>query len=358
MTGVELQLSIIIVNWRVPDLLRECLLSLYREINLPYSHYEVIVVDNASADNSVEMVRNEFPHVRCVANIENIGFARANNQAYKLSSGRFILLLNPDTLLVENAIGRMLAHIQKRFSVVALGCRLLNSDGTLQRWAGGRFPTLWNVACHYLFVSRLLGHFGFDVSPYLTRDVDHDCEVDWVSGACMLLRRAAIPDPLFDPSYYMYGEDMDLCYRLKQSGGTVVYSPAASIVHYQGCSMDQQEGEILLSSLKGLRSFYARSRGTRLLWLFDAVTVLGFGLRWCAYRMGAATLGNAGLAAKATSARKYLSIALTIFRSDRRIGASVPRPLREPDVASQSPMLHHNQTRLRRQGCKAFRTLQ
>lgn len=164
-------LSIIIVNWRVPELLRACLASIYRETTIPPALFEIIVVDNNSGDHSVELVRDEFPRVICIANLVNAGFGRANNQAYQKSRGRFVLLLNPDTLIQDDVIGQTLAVMKQRPSVVALGCRLLNGDGSLQRWTGGRFPSLWNVACHYLFLSRLLAPLGHDVSVYLTHDV-------------------------------------------------------------------------------------------------------------------------------------------------------------------------------------------
>jgi N-acetylglucosaminyl-diphospho-decaprenol L-rhamnosyltransferase len=308
-------LSIIIVNWRVPELLRACLASIYRETTIPPALFEVIVVDNNSGDHSVELVRDEFPRVICIANLVNAGFGRANNQAYQKSRGRFVLLLNPDTLIQDDVIGQTLALMTQRPSVVALGCRLLNSDGSLQRWTGGRFPSLWNVASHYLFLSRLLAPLGHDVSVYLTHDVPHDCEVDWLCGAFLMLRRAAIMEPLFDPSYFMYGEDMDLCYRLKQAGGTILYTPATSIIHYHGASMSKQQGDIMLSSLKGLRIFYGKTHGPGKLWLFDALTVAGFALRWCAFSIGAGFSGNASLTAKVASSRRYLTIALQLMKT-------------------------------------------
>jgi N-acetylglucosaminyl-diphospho-decaprenol L-rhamnosyltransferase len=308
-------LSIIIVNWRVPELLRACLASIYRETKIPPTLFEIIVVDNDSGDHSVELVRDEFPRVICIANVVNAGFGRANNQAYQKSRGRFVLLLNPDTLIQDDVIGQTLALMKQRPSVVALGCRLLNGDGSLQRWTGGRFPSLWNVACHYLFLSKLLALLGHDVSVYLTHDVHRDCEVDWICGAFLMLRRAAITEPLFDPSYFMYGEDMDLCYRLKQAGGTILYTPAASIIHYHGASMSKQQGDIMLSSLKGLRMFYSKSHGPGKLWLFDALTVAGFGLRWCAFSIGAGFSGNASLTAKVASSRQYLTIALQLMKT-------------------------------------------
>jgi N-acetylglucosaminyl-diphospho-decaprenol L-rhamnosyltransferase len=306
-------LSVIIVSWRVPELLRGCLDSLRAETgDLWPAQLETIVVDNASGDGTVEMLRQDFPWVRTIDNRENVGFGRANTQAYAHCAGRFILLLNPDTLVRERAVSRMLAHMQAHRDIAILGCRLLNGDGTLQRWTGGDFPTLWNTAQHYLFLDKLFRPLGLGRSVYLSRDADADRDVDWVSGACLMIRREAVPDPLFDPSYFLYGEDMDLCHRVKRAGGRIVYSPVASIIHFQGASMQQQHGDILLSSLKGLREFFRRTNGAGRLWLFDLVTAAGFALRWAFYSLAAAGR-SAGAARKAKSSRHHLGIALRLI---------------------------------------------
>src|SRR5262249_26266572 len=130
----EVTLSVIIVSWNVRDLLRDCLRSLYGEMELTAGRWEIIVVDNASADGSAEMVHNEFANVCVLANSENAGFAKANNQALTSCRGEFILLLNPDTVVQDHAVDRMLRIMQAQPEIGALGCRLLNTDGSLQRW--------------------------------------------------------------------------------------------------------------------------------------------------------------------------------------------------------------------------------
>lgn len=302
-------LSVIIVSWRVPALLRDCLRSLFAEAERLDGDIEVFVVDNASGDETVDMVRREFPTVGLTENLENVGFGRANCQAYAQARGAFVLLLNPDTLVPAGALARLVERIKQSPDIAVLGCRLLNGDGTLQRWTGGRFPTLWNIASHYLFLDRLLEPLGLARSVYLTRDESADIDVDWVSGACLLLRRRSVPEPLFDPAYFMYGEDMDLCHRVKTRGGRVVYSPSASIVHFQGASMKQQQGDILLSSLKGLRSFYGATRGRRLLWAFDLITLVGFAARSTAYTLLSLARPDADGRARAASSRRHLGIA-------------------------------------------------
>ena len=136
--GSAKRLSIIIVNWKVRELLRECLLSLFRNTALPKEQYEVVVVDNDSGDGSVAMIHAEFPEVTAIANSENVGFGAANNQAMHYCSGTSILLLNPDTVVLPGAVDCMLKIMETSPQIAILGCRLQNGDGSLQRWTGGR----------------------------------------------------------------------------------------------------------------------------------------------------------------------------------------------------------------------------
>jgi GT2 family glycosyltransferase len=280
-----IDLSIIIVNWNVRDLLRQCLASVWQQGGLPAERLQVIVVDNDSHDGSAEMVAREFPQAELIANRDNVGFGRANNQALPLCRGRQVMLLNPDTLVLDGALKKMVDHMDAHPTVHVTGCRLLNGDGTLQRWTGGAYPRLLNVLNHYFFVDRLLPASMRPMPLYLDHDAQQDVEVDWVSGAVMLLRADRLQGKLFNPDYFMYGEDMELCHRLKQAGGRVVYTPCASIIHYQGESMKQQQGDVLLSALKGPRQFYRQMRGEKAVWLYDLITVGGFGLRWLLYRI-------------------------------------------------------------------------
>jgi len=305
--------SIIIVNWNVRELLRACLQSLRDEAGLPAAQMQVIVVDNASVDGSAAMVAAEFPEVALVANTDNVGFGRANNQVLPDCTGRHVLLLNPDTKVLDGAIGKLVALMDAQPAVAVAGCRLLNGDGTLQRWTGGAYPRLLNLVNHYFFLDRLLPSSMRPMPLYLDRDVPEDMAVDWVSGACMILRGSALDGKLFNPDYFMYGEDMELCHRLKMAGGQVVYTPRASIVHYQGESMKQQQGDVLLSSLKGPRQFYRQMRGGRGLWLYDLVTTGGFGLRWALFSLGNLLRPGRGLGEKARSSRDMMQRAWRIL---------------------------------------------
>ncbi len=312
----DIDVSIIVVNWNVRDLLRECLRSTLEDGGIAPDRLELIVVDNHSHDGSVEMVRAEFPRLPLIANTDNVGFGRANNQALPQCHGRYVLLLNPDTRVLPGALAALVRHMDETPAAAVMGCRLLNADLSLQRWTGGAYPRLANVVNHYFFVDRLLPPSWRPMPLYLDRDVRGDLDVDWVSGAAMILRADKLGGQLFNPHYFMYGEDMELCHRLKQAGGQVIYTPVASIVHYQGESMKQQQASVMLSSLKGPRQFYRHMRGDRGVLLYDAVTVAGFGLRAVLYGLGSVLRGgDVRLATKARSSRDLMARAWKILRS-------------------------------------------
>jgi GT2 family glycosyltransferase len=313
------KVAIIVVNWRVRELLRACLLSVLEHGGFDSGSYELIVVDNDSADGSVEMVREQFPQVRLVANTKNVGFGAANNQALELTDAEWIVLLNPDTLVEGAALARMLALLQAQPEVALVGCRLLNRDGSLQRWTAGTFPTLRNVASHYLFGDRLLPRAWRPRSLYLDRDAGTGSDVDWVSGACMAIRRTALQGQLlFDPRFFMYAEDMELCYRLKASGWRVRYEPSVSIVHYQGASLQQQQADIMLSSLNGPRRFFRMMHGARATRWLDVLTVCGFAMRTGLYALAGIAGGGPVYRQRAASSRRYLGLSLAVFREGRR----------------------------------------
>jgi GT2 family glycosyltransferase len=309
-----MQLSIIIVNWNVSELLKNCLESVYQQSLIAADEFEVFVVDNASSDDSVEMVRTYFPQVHLVANKENVGFGRANDQVLADCKADYVLLLNPDTLVIDHAIDKLLAHARCMPEVGVMGCRLLNLDGSLQRWTGGAYPNLSNVARHYLFLDRMIPEKYRPASLYLNKDIEQDEDVDWISGAVMLLRKSALNGYIFNEKFFMYGEDMECCHRLKKNGWRIVYSPVCSIIHIQGASMKKQQGEILLSSLKGLRSFYSMLHNDKRIWLLDWLTLSGFFIRWLGYSCLSIVKPGSHYKEKSQSSWKYIQITREIIR--------------------------------------------
>ncbi len=231
-------LSISIVNWNTRDDLRRCLESLPGGAS--ETSLEVFVVDNASTDGSAEMVEAEFPHVRLLRNPENRGFAHANNVALRQSTGDYLLLLNPDTLVRDGALDTLVAGMEAHPEAGIGGAKLLNSDGSLQ-YSCRRFPTFATG----LFRNSALGKLfpgNARVRDYLMTDFDHASvtEVDWVSGAALCIRRAVLEQiGLLDEIFFMYCEDVDWCYRVGQAGWKVLYFPDAVITHIIGRASDQ-----------------------------------------------------------------------------------------------------------------------
>jgi N-acetylglucosaminyl-diphospho-decaprenol L-rhamnosyltransferase len=246
------ELSIVIVNWNVRELLRRCLDSilgsdgLYVGLDTPgYSTSEgwtaeVIVVDNASADGSTAMLAQNYPWVRVVANSDNRGFTRANNQGLAISRGRFVLFLNPDTELRPDALRVMLDYAAAQPQVGIIGPQLRYGDGSLQS-SRRRFPTLVTFFLESTVVQRWWPRNRV-LSRYYVLDRPDDAisRVDWVVGACMLVRRAVL-DQIggFDEGFFMYSEELDLCRRAVDAGWHVVYLPAAVVTHYEGKSSEQ-----------------------------------------------------------------------------------------------------------------------
>jgi hypothetical protein len=201
---------------------------------------EILVVDNASTDGSAEMVRDEFPQIHLLANNENRGFTAANNQGLALSRGRYLLLLNPDTEVVGDALTRMLCYAEANKEVGALGPRLLNPDGSTQS-SRRRFPTFATA----LVESTVVQEWWQDnqiLRQYYMADTADDAiqQVDWVVGACLLVRRQAFEQVGgLDEGYFMYSEELDWCRRIKAAGWEIAYLPTAAIIHHEGKSSEQ-----------------------------------------------------------------------------------------------------------------------
>lgn len=229
-------LSIIIVNWNVRDLLWECLRSI--ETGRGDLALEVIVVDSASTDDSAAMVAAEFPWVTLLPQTENVGFPRGNNIGLREAKGEYLLLLNPDTVVVDEALAKMAAFLQANPDVGAVGPQLLNPDGTVQS-SRRRFPT---AATGFFESTWLEGLAPGVLRRYYALDLPDEttADVDWLTGACIMVPRA-VYDAIggLDEGFYMYSEELDWCRRIKESGWHVVYYPAAQIIHHVGKSSEQ-----------------------------------------------------------------------------------------------------------------------
>jgi GT2 family glycosyltransferase len=308
-------LAILIVNWNVRDLLRDCLAAIAASTGLPDESVETIVIDNASADGSATMVRAQFPWVQLVESGANHGFAKGCQIGYELTDAPFVMLLNPDTVVDPDAIGSMLAQIKDDPQIGILGSRLRNSDGSFQRASGGAFPTLTNLAWNYLFLGAILPRRWAPPAVYLADDPPGVRPIDWVSGASLTFRRAAVGPTIFHPAYFMFGEDMELCHRVAQAGWRVRYSARQSITHHHGASFARQSSmEVLASVYKGPRVFFHQGRGPIARIAYDAILFTGYASRWLLFSLLGWLRPDRDYRAMARFSRRYLGVmAATIF---------------------------------------------
>lgn len=230
----KVDLSIIIVNYNVKAFLLNLLSSL--EMALKDYKSEIIVVDNASEDGSVEAVRKKYPKVNLIASNENLGFGKANNLALKKAKGKYIVLINPDTIVKENSFSNLIKFFEETPEAGIAGCKVLNPDGSLQLACRRSFPGPWTSFTKVSGLSRLFPKNKIFARYNLTYlDEDSTYEVDAISGAFMMLRKEVYEKVGgFDEQFFMYGEDLDLCYRIQKSGYKVYYVHTTEIIHYKG----------------------------------------------------------------------------------------------------------------------------
>lgn len=248
-----MKLSILIVSWNTRDLLEGCLRSIYN--HPPQVSFEVLVVDNASTDGSPEMVARRFPQVRLIALKENLGFAGGNNRAYRASEGEYVLLLNPDTEVRPEALERLVGFHEANSEAGAAGARLLNHDGSLQ-YSCSPEPS---VSREFARLFHLPGIRPDGYYPMDEWDQNRPHEVDVLLGACLMLRRRALEglpgnfgvDRVLDEDYFVYSEEVDLCYRLRQSSWKLFWVPWAEVIHFGAQSTEQVPVEMFLNLYRG-----------------------------------------------------------------------------------------------------------
>lgn len=234
-----LDLSIIIVNWNTKNLIMSCLDSIYQTTKS--IGFEIIVIDNASTDGSISAIEKKFSHVILVKNNENKGFAAANNQGIKQAQGEFILLLNSDTIVLDNAIGKSVKFLKSRPEIGALGCKLLYPDGSLQPSANSRFGSLDGALLAKTGIFHLLPRASQEAYKG-PASYANAREVAMVKGAFLLLRRKALDKVgTLDERFFMYAEETDLCFRLRGAGWKIYFYPDAEVIHHGGGSIQSFE---------------------------------------------------------------------------------------------------------------------
>lgn len=260
----EPDVSVIVVNWNTRELLRQCLLSVPRGMAGGQT-CDVWVVDNASSDGSAAMVQAEFPDAYLIANEDNVGFARANNQALEKAQGRHLLLLNSDCEVRDGAISGMTRFLDNHAQAGAAGVRLLNGDGTVQRSAWTTFPTLASVVRSALWLNKLPGWKAQAArEERLLASATEPIEVKHLLGACLMVRREAMNAVgMMDDAYFMYLEETDWCQRLAAGGWRVWFVPGSEIIHYgqQSASLapDKATADWCRSMCRFLRRTYKPS---------------------------------------------------------------------------------------------------
>jgi GT2 family glycosyltransferase len=260
--GAAADLSVVIVSWNVASLLRECIRSVVSDsadLSL-----QVIVVDNASADESVAMLRREFPWVRLIANTTNLGYARASNQGLRLATASRVLLLNPDTIVTRGALGLLLRFLEDHPEVGMLGPSLWNEDGTFQETSARVLPTVGRLVAIDVFrlsALPLVGRWFHRrlISPYDEGVVQ---EVQAISGAAMLVRRdLLVKGGGFGECFIHCGEDLDLCYRVRRAGWRIFFVPGARVVHLRGRSARQAPVWTLVNAAISIQCYLERCFG-------------------------------------------------------------------------------------------------
>lgn len=271
-------IAVVVVSWNCRELLESCLRSVLANTGRMSS--EVIVVDNASADGTAEAVRRDFPSVRLIANDANLGFAKANNIAFRSTAARYVLLLNPDAeLLQPDTLQRLADYMDRNPDVGAAGCMLLDVDGRWQTSAGYS-PSPATIVANSLFLPQLTNNAVKGLCLMRpAANAPESIEVDWVSGACMFVRRRAIDEAgLLDESYFMYGEDIEWAHRIANAGWRITHLPGIRVQHVLAGTRENKH-ERPVAWLEGLARVYMELEPGRSWLVFKFLVGLGLVLR-------------------------------------------------------------------------------
>lgn len=265
-------LSITIVNLNTRDLIAGCLSSVNRFTK--GISYEIVVVDNGSKDGSVSLIEEKFPEVILIKNSKNEGFAKAQNQAFRVASGKYIAVLNSDTQLKSNAFGKMIQVLERHEAIGAMGPAILNKSGKLELTAF-KNPSAIGAIHESFMLNRVLPN-GLLSGRYARHWYEKPFEPDWLLGACILIRREAITDnDLFDEDFFFYCEDIEMCNRLKQDGWKVLYFPGAEVVHLGSQTDPPADIDLFVEINKSRNLYFLKQKGHFYMVCFRLVTAAG-----------------------------------------------------------------------------------
>ncbi len=325
-----MDLSIIIINWNSAAYLRTCLVSI--ATHTEEITFEVIVVDNASHDGCEKLLREEFPEVHFVQSHENLGFGRANNLAFRYSSGKILLFLNPDTEILDGAIQKMVAFLRSDYHAGAVGAVLLNTDGTVQSSCVQAFPTITNQVLDSELLRGLFpGWSGWGLRP-LRAGAERTINVDVISGAGFMVKRSVFEQVgMFASEYFMYADDVELSYKIKKAGYAVVCHTDCRITHLGGRSSASQVDHFTeILQRESMAQFFLRTRGRMYAALYRAAMAGAAALR-LALILCLAPLGGIRLNGKTAASR--LTKWSRIFRW--AVGIHNVEAGRRPNVVTQ-----------------------
>lgn len=267
-----MDLSIVIVNYRTFDLTRDTINSV-----LEYSHpfsYEIIVVDNASGDDSLARLKDCFNNkVKFIASKENNGFAAGNNQALREATGDYILLLNSDTVVWQNCLEEVYDYMENHDDVGACGCRVRLEDGELDKACKRTFPNVKNSFFRLFHIPNRSKDDNYNLTDLPDDEV---YEIDCLTGAFMFIRKEALDEVgLLDETFFMYGEDIDLCYRIKQAGWKIVYHGKSSITHLKGASSKKQKSKLIYEFYRAMYIYYKKHHASESSFVVNIVVYIG-----------------------------------------------------------------------------------
>lgn len=275
-----MDVSILVVNYNTCRLTLDCLQSVYAS-ETDY-RYEVIVIDNHSSDGSVEAIQAAYPQLTFLANQENTGFAKANNQGMEVASGRYILLLNSDTLVQPDTLDTMIRFMDTHPEMGASGCKVILPDGSLDKACKRGFPTP-SASFYYAFgfAKRFPDLPKYNQYQLGHLDPDDEYPVDVLVGAFMLVRREAMEQVGgLDETFFMYGEDIDWCYRIKQAGWGIYYYPHTYIIHIKGGSARRRPLKIIYEFHRAMWVFHRKHYIRQYNWLTNTAVYAGITLKF------------------------------------------------------------------------------
>ena len=270
-----MDLSVVIVNYQTFELTKNTINSIL-EYDYPFS-YEIFVVDNASSDDSLDRLRDYFKDkVKFIASKENNGFAAGNNQALRQASGRYQLLLNSDTVVWENTLEDIYGYMEEHEDVGACGCRVLLEDGELDKACKRSFPNVKNSFIRLFHIPT-----NSEDDDYNLTDLPDDevYEIDCLTGAFMFIRKDALDQiGLLDETFFMYGEDIDLCYRIKHGGWKIIYYGKSKITHLKGASSKKQKSKLIYEFYRAMYIYYKKHHASESSFIVNWVVYLGIAL--------------------------------------------------------------------------------